>query len=224
MTPAAQSKEYADLSGSPPSELLMWASEGSDPEREAAVRILVEAYLGWLKAVLEKPLRCHGLVGEEEDFAIRAIQRAIAKASAFKEAPDESIEEQGKRFRKYILKIAKRLVQDRLRGRPKFNEVDDIFWDNLAAPEQVQNERTPFDQARLEAVNKALAQLSERERDILLADLEFGDISNPQSKLPRNVIADLCHRFDTTPENIRAIKSRAKKKLKSNLDDEGINQ
>ena len=224
MNPTTQSKEYADLSGSTPSELLMWASEGSDSEKETAVRLLVESYLGWLKAILEKPLRSHGLVGEAEDFAIRAIQKAIAKASAFKEVADESPEEQDKRFRKYLLIIAKRLVQDRLRGYPKFYEVDELFWETLAAPEQVHAEKTPLDQARLNAVNQALAQLPEREREILLAFLEFGDISNPQSKLPRNVIADLCHRFDTTPANIRAIKSRAKKKLKSYLDDEGITQ
>ncbi len=59
--------------------------------------------------------------------------------------------------------------------------------------------------------------LTEREQDVLRTTFHWHDPTREHQKLPEAVLADLVQRWNTTPDNIRQIRSRALKKLKDAL-------
>ena len=72
----------------------------------------------------------------------------------------------------------------------------------------------PSTSPELELMRRALGELTERERDVLRVTalyLRAGD----NQRLPNAVSAELAQRWGTNSDNIRAIRSRAMKKLKS---------
>lgn len=67
--------------------------------------------------------------------------------------------------------------------------------------------------AESECLQKALATLTERERDIILISaLYSGD--GKQLRLPQDILEGLCKHLETTKENIRTIRRRAHNKIK----------
>ncbi len=70
---------------------------------------------------------------------------------------------------------------------------------------------------RRELVRAALDELSERERDVLRVSALYHRPGEEHQRLPNAVAAELATRWGTTGENIRAIRSRAMKKLRDIL-------
>ena len=64
-----------------------------------------------------------------------------------------------------------------------------------------------------ECLQKALATLTEREREIILISAQYS-VDGKQLRLPQDVLDGLCKRLKTTKENIRTIRKRAYNKIK----------
>jgi DNA-directed RNA polymerase sigma subunit (sigma70/sigma32) len=89
------------------------------------------------------------------------------------------------------------------------------YLDTLAEPEAAPpSSRSP----KLRLMREALDTLNERERDVLRVAALYFRPGEEHQRLPNDVSAELARRWETTNENIRAIRSRATKKLKQYLD------
>jgi len=73
----------------------------------------------------------------------------------------------------------------------------------------------------LDAVQDGLSQLSDREQDVLRVTALYHRAGDHQ-RLPNSVSAELAARWGTTNDNIRAIRTRAMKKLKAFLQARGL--
>jgi DNA-directed RNA polymerase sigma subunit (sigma70/sigma32) len=71
---------------------------------------------------------------------------------------------------------------------------------------------------KLRLLREALDTLTERERDVLRVAALYFRPGEEHQRLPNEVSAELARRWDTTNENLRAIRSRAAKKLKQYLE------
>lgn len=218
-------EEYEALAEESPIFLLEWISAGNKSEREAACTHLVERYFGPLKRKLFYPLRGLGLAGEEEDFAIRALRRALKRPEKFARETDESMEVQEMRFLKWLATIAWNLALTAAQNLPDTSVQNDDFWETVVdRSNRSEIVKTPS-RPEVQAAEDALAQLTEREQTILRFYYNHcPDIENPQSKMPRKVISQLCESYQTTPDNIRTIKSRAKKKFEQIMNSKGFNK
>ncbi len=67
-------------------------------------------------------------------------------------------------------------------------------------------------------LDAALANLTEREKYILMAYMQYFDPSQPLRHLPDDVLESICVKFGIKPDNVRQIKGRAMKKLKSQIE------
>lgn len=61
-------------------------------------------------------------------------------------------------------------------------------------------------------LQEALETLTDRERDVILISAQYS-VNGKQLRLPPDVLSGLCKRFNTTKENIRAIRRRAYGKI-----------
>lgn len=66
---------------------------------------------------------------------------------------------------------------------------------------------------KTKAIAKALSGLSEREQDVIRTTMLFNKPGEEHQRLPDDVSRELARRLDTTNTNVRAIRSRAMKKL-----------
>ena len=106
--------------------------------------------------------------------------------------------------------IARRLVQEQLRGRGNLKE----FNLELGQWQQVV-ERTAveMDKVKAERVRGALLRLSKREQLVLRVTMQWYQADKDHQRLPNEVAADLVKTLQTTPENLRQIRRRALRKL-----------
>lgn len=85
--------------------------------------------------------------------------------------------------------------------------IDDIIASEVGIEEE---EREPSANARL--IDKAMAELTEREREILKIYLTYD--TDKKLHVPQDVLDELQKRYQTTPANLRKIKSRALEKVR----------
>jgi DNA-directed RNA polymerase sigma subunit (sigma70/sigma32) len=76
---------------------------------------------------------------------------------------------------------------------------------------------SPGRQAQCDRLRAALAQLSEREYDILMARFSNYDMTGGKQEFDPAVLADLCERWQVTKDYVRQIFSRTLRKLKAQL-------
>lgn len=87
--------------------------------------------------------------------------------------------------------------------------------ETLAEPEAAPpSSRSP----KLRLMREALDTLSERERDVLRVAALYFRPGEEHQRLPNEVAAELARRWETSGDNVRAIRSRAIKKLKGYLE------
>ena len=67
---------------------------------------------------------------------------------------------------------------------------------------------------KLKLIEQALETLSDREQDVVLETMYYYRYGEEYQRLPNAVSAGLVMQLDTTPENIRTIRSRAMRKIK----------
>lgn len=171
-------------------------------------------HAGYLYAVLmQRARRPLALSGREvEDLVQETFFRAFARAKTYN-AGDTSDEDGGRRrSRAWLGRIAQRLLADWLAGAREVSASP--YLETLAEPDAPPpSSRSP----RLRLMSEALDSLSERERDVLRVSALYFRAGEQHQRLPNAVSAELARRWGTSAENVRAIRSRALKKLKDYL-------
>lgn len=165
---------------------------------------------GVLVQRVRRPLAMSGR--EVEDLVQETFFRAFARAATYSagDAWDEA--SQRRRSRAWLGRIAQRLLADWLADTREVSASP--YLDTLAEPEPAPpSSRSP----KLQLLREALDTLNERERDVLRVAALYFRPAEEHQRLPNEVSAELARRWQTTNENIRAIRSRATKKLKDYL-------
>lgn len=211
------------FAGDSPVELLDWIADGDESEKELATKELFLRYRKPLSKRLKKRLSQY----DDDflaDFVIETFTIVFENPKQFKRKTDENEDLKERRFMRWMTVIANNLYNSWIKKQADVSTMNDEFWtltaERISEP-NLNSEEPSSEKARL--IDEAMCELSDRDKEILFACYEHHpDITNPQSKLPRSVIAELCDHFKTTPENIRTIRSRAKKKVKAYLEKKGI--
>jgi DNA-directed RNA polymerase specialized sigma24 family protein len=206
-----------------PNDLLTCIFAGEDGERNEAAKIIYQRYSRRLYGMLRKAISGCGDTFVEE-LVLETFHLAFTKADQFRHIDDEEREAQENRFMRWLVVISKRRFFTLLRKNPPslFIKGDDAFWEQVNADMQTNSAPAPESKI-VAAASDTLNELPERDADILRTIyMHRPDINNSQSKLPREVIAELCERYETTPENLRTIHFRALKRFQGILEQKGV--
>jgi RNA polymerase sigma factor (sigma-70 family) len=151
-----------------------------------------------------------------EDLVQETFHRAFERAHTFSAEGIDDADHVRRRARAWLGRIAQNLLCDHLRSTREVSASP--YLERLSCDEI---ERPAPPSPELAVVIDGLGELSEREQDVLRVTalyLRAGD----HQRLPNAVSAELAARWGTTSENIRAIRSRAMKKLRSFITARGI--
>ncbi len=143
-----------------------------------------------------------------EDLVQETFHRAFERAHTFSSGDTTDAEQLRRRTRAWLGRIASNLLADHLRSVREVSAtpyLERLSCDDIDRPDPPSRE--------LDSICAALARLSEREQDVLRVSALYQRAGDHQ-RLPNAVSAELATRWGTTNENIRAIRSRALKKLK----------
>jgi RNA polymerase sigma factor (sigma-70 family) len=191
--------------------LRLIADRSIDPNvKSRAQAELYSRHVRYLYGVLQrdayKLLRVAG-VGPE-DLVQETFHRAFERARTFDTGEVTDAEQLRRRTRAWLGRIAVNLLADYLRN---VREVSATPYLERLSCEEIEREAPPS--RELSSICEALDRLSEREQDVLRVTALYQRAGDHQ-RLPNAVSAELAARWGTTNENIRAIRSRALKKLK----------
>jgi RNA polymerase sigma factor (sigma-70 family) len=187
------------------------ADPSTDPnERSRAQAAFYSAHVRYLYGALQrdgyKLLRVAG-VGPE-DLVQETFHRAFERARTFDAGDTSHADQLRRRTRAWLGRIALNLLADHLRTT---REVSATPYLERLSCDDIDREAPPS--RDLSSICDALDRLSEREQDVLRVTALYQRAGEHQ-RLPNAVSAELAARWGTTNENIRAIRSRALKKLK----------
>jgi len=164
-------------------------------------------YLYGLVLRQKKPLlSIAGLAAE--DLVQETFHRVFERAHTFDAGNITDPERLSRRARAWLGRVATNLLVDHLR---RHQEVAASPTIERLSSETIEDDSPPS--PKLLRVSHCLEKLSERERDVLritALHLRAGE----HQRLPNEVSRELAERWDTTNDNIRAIRTRAMKKLK----------
>ncbi len=163
-------------------------------------------------------LRAYGdILGGEAgvaDLVAEAFRAAYENAHKFDPAGITDANRLRRRVRAWLGWIARRLVQDILRGRSRLPtralELD--HWQQVAEPERLGGEAGNEPSPKEKAVRQAVESLSEREQLVIRTTLQWYHPEKQHQRLPNDIAADLGRTLGTTPENLRQIRRRAMRK------------
>ncbi|MDQ6891083.1 MAG: sigma-70 family RNA polymerase sigma factor [Acidobacteriota bacterium] len=135
---------------------------------------------------------------------------AFERASTFTSLENRDSDGERRRVRAWLGKIAEHAFKDTLR-RDRSIQADFSTEEvpDLVAPVVADSESD----ARL-VVEEALGTLSEREQDVVRVTMQYFSPGAEQQRLPNAVSTNLAAAWNTTPQNIRAIRHRAFMKIK----------
>lgn len=187
------------------------ANDGAAREAETE---FYERHARYLFCVLvqrvRRPLALSGR--EVEDLVQETFVRAFARAGTYHDGDAWDQASQRRRSRAWLGRIAERLLADWLTDAREISASP--YLDTLAEPDPAPpSSRSP----KLRLLREGLDTLNERERDVLRVAALYFRPGEEHQRLPNEVSAELAKRWQTTSENIRAIRSRATKKLKEYL-------
>ncbi|MEZ4219812.1 MAG: sigma-70 family RNA polymerase sigma factor [Polyangiaceae bacterium] len=151
-----------------------------------------------------------------EDLVQDTFRRAFERAHTFK--PDAELDQERKRrrARAWLGRIAHNLLADQLRG---LHEVSaSPYLEQVPSDER---EEAPPSTPEVKLMRQALETLSEREQDVLRVTALYQHAGSHQ-RLPNDVSQNLARRWGTSNENVRAIRSRALKKVKNYFTEHGL--
>ena len=162
-----------------------------------------------------------------DDIFQNTLLKVLSKAHTFKvknsEAPSKTISNEVKAW---LSRIAYNELINFLRKNPdekklsnpfrtKSYEVEETIIDDLADENAPTESKSTIQKNILDA---ALNKLSEREKYVLMAYMQYFVHSQPLKHLPNDVLDEICSKYSITPDNVRQIKARALKKLKTEID------
>ncbi len=198
------------------------ARKDADPvAARAAQAALYQRHVRYLYGVLLRRRKdLMPLAGlSAEDLVQETFHRAFERAHTFQRAEGIDADRDRMRTRAWLGRIAQNLLVDHLQaGR----EISATPYLERVTCEAIDDDAPPSSQSpKRRLMSEALEQLSERERDVLrVSALHFR--AGDHQRLPNAVSAELASRWETTGENIRAIRVRAMKKLRAYLTAKGL--
>lgn len=195
-------------------ELLASVARGDrDPARSRDAQAqFYERHVRYLYGALRKRRQLLELAGESaEDLVQETFQRAFERAHTFRDAPEFDADRQRQRTRAWLGRVAHSLLVDKLRDEPA--RADSPYLERLGVEDDAESAVAVA--PALERVVQALGSMSEREQDILRVTALYYRAGHDSQRLPNRVSEELAERWQTTNDNIRAIRSRALKRLKA---------
>ncbi|MHC4563817.1 MAG: RNA polymerase sigma factor [Planctomycetota bacterium] len=190
------------------------------PAAQAAWEEFYRRHVDYLYAVC---LRAYGpLLGGPAgvaDLVADTFRRAYQRAEGFHDGGVTDPDRLRLRTRAWLGRIAQRLAQTTLRGRSRRKEtlIDLDHWQQVAKPADVAD----VDPERIAAVRAAVDSLNEREQIVIRTTFQWYLPDQPHQRLPNDVAAELARTLQTTPENLRQIRRRAMRKIRTFLDQHG---
>ncbi len=165
---------------------------------------------------------CGPLLGGEQgaaDLAAETFKRAFEFAHTFEPRETTDPIRIRRQIRAWLGRISWRLAQNLFQGKsePPLQKWDPEKFSTLEAKDHSERSSSKM----TERARVALESLSEKEQIIIRTTLQWYKPGEPHQRLPNAVASDLAGRLKTTPENLRQIRSRAMKKLRSLLLDNG---
>jgi RNA polymerase sigma factor (sigma-70 family) len=142
--------------------------------------------------------------------------KAFRRASTFQPGNSESAEENRWHVRAWLGSILKNTVSDLYRQEPQevFTEDIELFPDPDSDSDFSQSGGASDEDPPMGPLEKAFLGLEERERDVLRETMLWHTPGARQQRMPTAALQELATRLNTTPANIRQIRSRAIAKLK----------
>ncbi len=151
-----------------------------------------------------------------EDLVQETFRRAFERADTFSPQGITEQERLRRRVRAWLGRIAQNLLADRLRS---IREVSASPYLERVTTDDLDD--APPSTPELRLLREALSKLSEREQDVLRVTALYQKAGEHQ-RLPNAVSQKLAQRWDTSNDNVRAIRSRAMKKVKSFMHSRGV--
>lgn len=151
-----------------------------------------------------------------EDLVHETFVRVFKKAHTY-ERREAGVEHNHASVRAWLGRIANRLFLSSLRGQPLIDFADDPYVSVEATSPATESE--PTESEYMPVLRGGLQTLSEREREVLTASYAWYESGTGFKRMPSEELATLCTRFQTTPANIRQIRSRALGKLQQYMED-----
>lgn len=185
------------------------AGEPDNPRADAAFRVFYNRHIDYVFFICKSKYGKQLCDAEIVDLVQETFVRVYEKAATFREDATLQEREQRKRTHLWLQRIMEHILIDRYRRhqsvptQPLSEQMEDI------PSNEEEGETVESDEMRL--IKQALEMLPERDREVLRTVFLWYE---PNKKLPSHVIADLVERYQTTPENIRKIVSRAKKRIR----------
>ncbi|MBX3126247.1 MAG: sigma-70 family RNA polymerase sigma factor [Polyangiaceae bacterium] len=186
------------------------ARDGAAARRAEAE--LYERHVRYLYGVLmsrSSRLLAHAGIGAE-DLVQETFHRAFERAHTFDRDGIDDPERMRLRTRAWLGRIAQNLLADQL---SRQREVSASPYLERVSCDDIDEAPSSTDEVR--ALRRGLAQLSEREQDVLRVTALYQRVGEPHQRLPNEVSAELATRWGITSDNIRAIRKRALQKLKA---------
>lgn len=149
-----------------------------------------------------------------EDLVKDTFIRVYQKAATFTPAVTGGVDVRRQRVRAWLGKVANRLFLASWRQECRVISIDELIAEGIepAVREGADPEDHPSN-PRLELVRLALATLTPREHEVLVASYAWYDSTQGCHRMPDSELAALAAKYQTTPVNIRKIRSRAKEKM-----------
>ena len=156
-------------------------------------------------------LGSHGV----EDLVAETFRRVYTHgARRYQGAGVEDAEAQLRRVQGWLTTIAEHLACDILAGcRLERTHFEQEEWQDV--PEK---QEEPVSEITADVCRAMRSTLNDREEDVLRTTFHWHDPTREHQRLPETALSDLAKRWDTTPDNIRQIRSRALRKLKDALE------
>lgn len=196
-------------------ELLQAVARRSEDPRRArdAEAVFYTRHVRYLYGVLLRHKRnLLTLAGmSAEDLVQETFHRAFDRARTFEADATLDEDRQRQRVCAWLGRIAQNLLVDQLE---RHREISASPWLEDIGCAGLDEELPPSQSPMARLVAEGLDQLTERERDVLRVSALYYRAGEHQ-RLPNDVSAELAGRWETTNENIRAIRVRAMKKLKA---------
>lgn len=197
-------------------ELFATIVGGSVDDVRGAQRELYRRHLRYLYGVVhrrrDKLVHLAGL--SVDDVVQDTFQRAFDRAASFRAEPELEPDRQRRRTRAWLGRIAQNLLVDAFRRNKEVSATP--YLERLTAPGGPDDD-APRSDPQLAILRDAMATLTDREQDVLRVTALYQKAEGA-NRLPNDVSAELAQRWNTTNDNLRAIRSRAMRKLRKAME------
>jgi len=216
MEPGRAADAVPEVKDETDADLLVYMTMAAD-EPACARAAWAEFYRRHAKYVYRICLRAYrDVLGDEAavaDLVAEVFRAAYQNADKFDPAGVTDAAILSLRCRAWLGWVARRMVQDLLRGRGrlKARTLELEHWNRL--PAQDRPRRTPTCAEQL--VRQAILSLSDREQLVIRVTFQWHQTDRQHQRLPNAVAAELAQTLGTTAENLRQIRRRAMRKIES---------